>query len=296
MKKFLSVIILLINFLFLGLSCSAEDIYTIYSHKNRYGLKDHHGNVILKPVYKKLIKLGDDSWIVKKRGKYGLITSNGKILVPIKYNTAERVEGKYLKVFNNYRTTLFDEKGNIVIAPIYTKIDFLNHDLLRVYKNYKYGVVDINGNSIIARQFDDLYLSSETTFEVKYKNNWYTIEVEKNEPQFITTDEIFDEETAENMEVDAESIAVNIGAVPLYSVVTVTDYGLKPLTTFVSAWSDTVDNLFLTRGADAVETFQSGMWIPLLPYYYGKSYIQNLFKPDQGPLSYPRQTVQKLIR
>ena len=292
MKKFLLIIILTVNLLFIGLACFADNNCTIFLEKKRYGLKDSKGNVILKPKYTKLIKLGDDSWIVKRRGKYGLITSNGKVLVPIKYNTAERVSRKYLKVFNNYKTTLFDEKGNIVIAPIYTKIDFLNHDLLRVYKNYKYGVIDINGNSIIARQFDDLYLSGENTFEVKYKNTWYTIEIEKNEPQIITSEEIMENEDF----LEAEDIAVNIGAYPLYSVVTVTDYSLKPITTFVSAWSDTVDNLFLTRGADAVTTLQSGMWIPLLPYYYSKSYIQNLFKPNQGPLYYPRQTVQKLIR
>lgn len=292
MKKFLSIIILVLSLLFIGIESFADNNYTVFLEKKNYGLKDSKGNVVLKPKYKKLIKLGDDSWIVKRRGKYGLIDSHGKVLVPIKYNTAERVSRKYLKAFNNYKTTLFDENGNVVIAPIYTKIDFLNNDLLRVYKNYKYGVIDINGNSVIARQFDDLYLSSEKTFEVKYKNNWYTIEVEKNEPKIITTDEILEDEDF----LEAEDIAVNIGALPLYSVVTVTDYGLKPITTFVSAWSDTVDNLFLTRGADAVTTFQTGMWIPLLPYYYTKSYIQNLFKPDQGPLYYPRQAVQKLIR
>ena len=282
--------------LFILLSCLnvlAEDSYTVFKQGKKLGLKNEQGEVTVKPVYSRLIKLGDNSWIVMKRGRYGLIKSNGEIILPLKYITAERVSGKYIKVFDNYRTGLYDENGEAVIPPIYTKIDVLKNDLFRIYKNYKYGIIDINGNVIISRVFDDIFMSDINTFHARYKGNWYQIKIKRTdnqEPQGIET------LTYNDQELNLENIAINVGTVPLYSIVTVADYGLKPLTTFIPAWSDTVDNLFLNKGVDAVSTLYSGIWIPMMPYYYMKSYMQNLFRPEKGPLNHPRRTVKKFIR
>ena len=51
-------------------SISMSDLTVFSNEKNLFGLKDKSGNIIVEPQYKKLIRLGDSSWIVKKKTKY----------------------------------------------------------------------------------------------------------------------------------------------------------------------------------------------------------------------------------
>ena len=58
---------------------------TVFKQDNLFGLKDAEGNIIVEPQYKKMIKLGNSSFIVQKRSKFGLTDYSGNILVPVKY-------------------------------------------------------------------------------------------------------------------------------------------------------------------------------------------------------------------
>ena len=70
---------------------STKDI-VVFSNKkkNLFGLKDKSGNVIVEPQYKKLIRLGNSSWIINKKNKYGLIDCSGNIIVEPKYRHVDR--------------------------------------------------------------------------------------------------------------------------------------------------------------------------------------------------------------
>ena len=81
MKRFVLVLIML---LFSNICFAAEGL-TIFNENGNFGLKNLQGEIIVKPVYKKMILLGESSYIVQKHGKFGLIDSEGKVLVPIKY-------------------------------------------------------------------------------------------------------------------------------------------------------------------------------------------------------------------
>lgn len=48
-------------------SVSMSDLTVFSGEKNLFGLKDKEGNIIVEPQYKKLIRLGDSSWIVLKK-------------------------------------------------------------------------------------------------------------------------------------------------------------------------------------------------------------------------------------
>lgn len=48
-------------------SVSMSDLTVFSGKKNLFGLKDNEGNIIVEPQYKKLIRLGDSSWIVLKK-------------------------------------------------------------------------------------------------------------------------------------------------------------------------------------------------------------------------------------
>ena len=95
MKKILSLILLFF------LTLPAFSNVSIYSTENKkFGLKDDKGNIILEEKYKKLIPLGENSYIALKGSKYGLIDKKGNIIIDFKYSHASRILGKFAKLKN----------------------------------------------------------------------------------------------------------------------------------------------------------------------------------------------------
>ena len=93
---------LLILFLFLILTqniglCTDEQYntsnLTIYSENNKFGLKNSKDEVVVTAKYKKLIRLGNTSWIIQKKNKFGLIDCCGNYLVEPRYSHVERKQG-----------------------------------------------------------------------------------------------------------------------------------------------------------------------------------------------------------
>ena len=184
MKKFLLFISLIL--IFPNIVCA--DVKTgnvtksseikIYTDNNKvFGLKrQDNDEIIIQPEYKKIIRLGDSSFIVQKRNKFGLIDLNGNILVPIEYTHVDRMLGKYLKIGKNSRYALYNEKGKQILERKYSSIDLLFGGMILICENYKYGVVDFNGKTILENKFDDIYMPQPNIMRIKYNGVWYEIE------------------------------------------------------------------------------------------------------------------------
>ena len=72
---------------------------SFYNDKNLWGIKDNNGEVLVEPQYKKLIILGENTYIVQKRGKFGVIDNNNNIIVPIKIHLCRKSFRKVLKTW-----------------------------------------------------------------------------------------------------------------------------------------------------------------------------------------------------
>ena len=148
---------------------SGKDL-TTFSQNEKWGLKDKSGNVIIEPVYLKMIRLRDSSWIVQnKKQKFGLIDNSGNILVPIKYNHADRIVSKFAKFGNNKDYGIYDEYGNVIVKPEYSKIDILYGQMFLTCKNYKYGIVGYDGKVILENDFDDIYMPKPNVMRIEYE-------------------------------------------------------------------------------------------------------------------------------
>ncbi len=152
MKKFLIIV-----FFVCALGVCAEEIQDaelttgpveVFQENNRFGLMSETCQVLVKPVFKKLIKVGDSAWICQKNNRFGMIDKSGNYLVKPKYRFADRVFGKYAKLGNSKDFGLYDETGTAVIAPEYTVIEPLRGGLFLTCKNYKYGVVNMKGEPV----------------------------------------------------------------------------------------------------------------------------------------------------
>lgn len=273
---------------------SGRDL-TTFSQNERWGFKDKNGNIIVEPIYKKLIRLGDSSWIVQnKRNKFGLIDNSGNVIVPIKYNHADRLVTKFAKFGNTYDYGVYDEYGNTIVEPKFSKIDILYGKMFLTYKNYKYGIVGFDGKTILENEFEDIYMPKPNVMRIKYQGRW--IELEQVNADTLTLPADAKHNLATKEDLDLRNIVVNTGVVSGYSVLTFSDYVIKLFSSISPAHEDTVDELMLSQGADTMNIFMKLTWLPKYPFVYVRKYYENVRNPNNGPLTDIRDELKQQIK
>ena len=273
---------------------SGRDL-TTFSQNERWGFKDKNGNIIVEPIYKKLIRLGDSSWIVQnKKNKFGLIDNCGNVIVPIKYNHADRLVTKFAKFGNTYDYGVYDEYGNTIVEPKFSKIDILYGKMFLTYKNYKYGIVGFDGKTILENEFEDIYMPKPNVMRIKYQGRW--IELEQVNADTLTLPADAKHNLATKEDLDLRNIVVNTGAVSGYSVLTFSDYVIKLFSSISPTHEDTVDELMLSQGADTMNIFMKLTWLPKYPFVYVRKYYENVRNPNNGPLTDIRDELKQQIK
>ena len=273
---------------------SGRDL-TTFSQNERWGFKNKNGNIIVEPIYKKLIRLGDSSWIVQnKRNKFGLIDNCGNVIVPIKYNHADRLVTKFAKFGNTYDYGVYDEYGNTIVEPKFSKIDILYGKMFLTYKNYKYGIVGFDGKTILENEFEDIYMPKPNVMRIKYQGRW--IELEQVNADTLTLPADAKHNLATKEDLDLRNIVVNTGVVSGYSVRTFSDYVIKLFSSISPAHEDTVDELMLSQGADTMNIFMKLTWLPKYPFVYVRKYYENVRNPNNGPLTDIRDELKQQIK
>lgn len=273
---------------------SGRDL-TTFSQNERWGFKDKNGNIIVEPIYKKLIRLGDSSWIVQnKRNKFGLIDNCGNVIVPIKYNHADRLVTKFAKFGNTYDYGVYDEYGKTIVEPKFSKIDILYGKMFLTYKNYKYGIVGFDGKTILENEFEDIYMPKPNVMRIKYQGRW--IELEQVNADTLTLPADAKHNLATKEDLDLRNIVVNTGVVSGYSVLTFSDYVIKLFSSISPAHEDTVDELMLSQGADTMNIFMKLTWLPKYPFVYVRKYYENVRNPNNGPLTDIRDELKQQIK
>lgn len=277
MKKLLLVTFLI---LFILQNASFAGI-VLYSENKKFGVKDETGNVLIEPVYSKIIRLSDSSLLVQKKSKFGIVDYKGNVLVPIKYRHAERVLGKYAKLGNYGDFGMYDANGFAFIPPVYDSVDILFSGMFLTYKNYKYGVADSSGKVILDNIFDNIYMPKPNIMRLQYNGEWYEIEQVSSDtltlPEDIKT-------VKENSDFKVTNIVVNTGVMSGYSVVTFSDYLIKLFSSVSPAHEDTIDQLMLSQGAETVSIFIKLSWLPKYPFYYARNYYRYMRNPNNGLL------------
>ncbi len=287
MKKFISV---LISLIVLSSSVFAAGEVTVYSDSGKFGLQDENNNIITKPVYKKLIRLGDNSFIALKGSRYGIVSKDGTILVNFKYSHAARLLGKYAKFRNGKGFGLYDEYGNVIIPQEQDTIDLLFGGMFLVSKDYKYGVRDKDGKILIDYVCDDIYMPKPNIMRTKYNGEWYELEQVSAETLTLPDDI---KKLKEDKSFKITKLVTSPGAASKYSLVTATDYTLKVFSSISPAYEATIDELMLSQGAEAISIFMKIGWLPKFPIVYAKNYYKILRNPDNGPLSNVKDSIKQ---
>mgnify|MGYP001084167164 CR=1 FL=1 len=253
-----------------------------YNDKNLWGIKGDDETVLVEPEYKKLIILGENTYIVQKRGKFGVIDSSNNILVPIKYTHAERVLGKFVKLGNGSKYGIYNAEGKELLPVEYSSINLLFGGMFLTCKGYKYGITDFEGNVILENKFDEIYMPEKSVMRIKYEGKWYELEQVKGETLTLPKDV---KTIKTNKNIAIFEILEHPATATGYSVVTCTDYFIKLFSSISPAHEQTIDTLMLSQGADAVTIYFKFGWIPKYPVIFAKNYFNTLKNPNSGPLS-----------
>lgn len=288
MKKVLFFILL---FLFMH-PCFAEDIVGTYNAGNKFGLSKGE-NIITKPIYSKLIRLGDTSWLFLKRGKYGIIDNEGNTLVEPKYTSAQRYVGHYAKLGYGGLYTIYDSLGNQIVDREYSSIDILYGRMFLVCKNYKYGLISFDGDILLAPVADDIYMPKPNILKISYDGNWYEIEHLNKETMEIPKD--IAELNLNSTDFKITTIVQNPVASAGYGVVSASDYLIKIISSISPAYEKTIDELILDHGADTASILIKSGWLIKFPFVYSKNYFKTLITPNNGPLSDVKASLKNKI-
>ena len=245
----------------------------VFSEDGQFGLKNEQGETIVDAKYKKLIRLGESSWIMQSGSKFGIIDDNGTVLVDAKYSKADRILGKFAKFAKGDKFGIFDEKGFVILPVEYSSIDLLFGGMFLTCKNYKYGVTDFNGQPILDNIFDDIYMPKRNKMVIVYNGQQFEIESSKDGELTLPLDIVANRD---DVDFTITELIQKPAATTGYYSVTATNYLLKIISSISPAYEQTIDELMFSQGADAANIIMKFTWLPKFPIVYAKKYYQNL--------------------
>ena len=254
---------------------------TVFSEDGKFGLKNEQGETIVDAKYKKLIRLGESSWIMQSGSKFGIIDDSGTVLVDAKYSKADRMLGKFAKFAKGDKFGIFDEKGFVILPVEYSSIDLLFGGMFLTCKNYKYGVTDFNGQPILDNIFDDIYMPKRNKMVIVYNGQQFEIESSKDGELTLPLDIVANRD---DVDFTITELIQKPAATTGYYSVTATNYLLKVISSISPAYEQTIDELMFSQGADAANIIMKFTWLPKFPIVYAKKYYQYLVAPNNGPL------------
>lgn len=277
-------------------SAETTDTLTVFTKDNKFfGLKNSKDEIIVNPIYRKVIRLGKNAWLIQKKNyKFGLMDCDGKILVEPKYIHAERLFDTWVKLGNESDYGIYDEYGKTIIPPKFHGIEPLFGKKFLTVKNFKYGVYDENGKVLIDNVCQFIYMPSPTTMRIKYNNSWFEVEKISNEEAIALPDDAV--RRIENDSFRITELLAYTGVGAGYSVVTTADYTLKIFSSISTAYEETIDELLLSQGIETISILMKATWLPKFPFVFFKKYCKNLFYPDGGPLSDVRETLLEQMK
>lgn len=294
MKKFAFILILLF---FAAQTVFADT--SVYSENGKFGLKNNT-DTITQAKYKKLVRLGEYSWIYQERTKFGIIDNNGNILIKPAYDQAERVLGKYVKFRKGAYYCLLNEEGKDILGKsddkkpeMFSSIDLLYGGLIVTSKHHRYGLMSFNGNTNLENIFDDIYMPDKDTIVVVYggKSLEFKRLDSKDSPfSFVFVDDL------KEQDIKLGDLTSSPLATTGYYGITFTDYVLKIISSISPAYEETIDDLMFSQGADTVSVLMKFSWLPKFPFVYARNYYYNVTDPTKGPLNKAKKSLRNQIK
>lgn len=193
-------ILFLLSMIILITGCSTKEYSSIVTTGEKDGLIDDNGELLIKPIYKKMYYLdnlhsnayahphlvnmhwfhvADEKFAIVKNvdNKYGIIKKDGTLALKAIFDSIGQFFNGYAKIEVDKKFGLIDEDFKVVLKPIYDEVRNLLDDSI-IVKNYdknkrtQYGCLDREMNLKITLDYDMVYLSSENRMRTEKDGLW----------------------------------------------------------------------------------------------------------------------------
>lgn len=209
-----------LSLLLLVTGCSYKDSTAVVTETSKDGLIDNDGEVLIKPIYKKMynlktvndnsyahphyinlhwLKIDEEEFAVVKNidNKYGIIDKEGNLKLKVIFDSIGEFFNGYAKVEVDNKYGLIDENFEVVLKPIYDDIrNVLDGSI--IVKNYtknkqeKYACLDTDMDMLASFDYDMIYLSHENRMRIVKNNLWGFMDTDCNiiaEPKYTFADD-----------------------------------------------------------------------------------------------------------
>jgi len=162
----------------------SNNCFFIQDRKNKYGVSDTLGNIVLPTKYDNIEHLDSNYYeitlINNKKEYYGIINNNGKLIIPIiyskikylKYKKNDIINNRYIIFFETFKNNkyegLYNNNGKQIISDKYLVYN-MKYNYLKIKNRIskRYGLADTLGNIVLPTKYYDIISIDYDKAEVK---------------------------------------------------------------------------------------------------------------------------------
>lgn len=192
MRSIMKECLLLLCLIILISGCSSREYTSAITVEQKDGLINNKGEVLVKPIYKKIFHLenltSNKKFVIVKNidNKYGIIDTDGTLKLKVIFDSIGNFFNGFAKIEVNGKFGLINEDFEIVLKPIYDGVrDVIDKSVIvknfNKNKKIQYGCLNsTNMEIILPLDYDMIYLSSEDRMRTYKDGLWGFIDAKCN--------------------------------------------------------------------------------------------------------------------
>lgn len=175
------------------LPCEYDEITTLNGIENsliltkdgKKGLANDKGSIIIEPLYKEIINLGEtykEGYItIDEQGKYGLISTTKKQILENKFDEIKQIYlNSYYIVKENGVDKIINSSGEQILENLVNQVQSATQRGFVIKENDLYGEVSSSGEKLIESKYQDLKEIKEGIYKAKQNDKYGIIDIDEN--------------------------------------------------------------------------------------------------------------------
>lgn len=155
---------------------SENQMIRVLVKKERVGLIDSLGNVIVPAIYEEIGNVIDNRIAVKRGTKWGFCDLKGQEIIPCQYDKVQDFSEGLAAFKKDRRWGFLDKNGTVVLKNIYKKVGNFKNDLAPIVLKYDYQYIDKSGNIAFENTFNNAHDFENGVARVQIEKHWGLID------------------------------------------------------------------------------------------------------------------------
>lgn len=128
----------------------------MFEKNDKWGIMDLKGNIIVKPVYERILLESEGMIPVKLENKWGFIDIYGNVKIKPQFDSVTAFTNQIAAFCVNNKWGIMNKLGEYTLKPQYQDIILHPTNIIQVKKDDKWGIVDEKGNLIVPFKYKEI--------------------------------------------------------------------------------------------------------------------------------------------